>query len=149
MIAVDTNLLVYAHRADSPFHGLAEPCLRSLAQGRAPWAIAWPCLHEFYSVVTHPRIFKQPTPVTLACAQIDAWLASPSLQLLSETEQHWRVLGGLLGHVEIRGPMVHDARIAAICLNHGVHELWTADRDFSRFPQMRTRNPLVQVDTEC
>lgn len=145
MIAVDTKVLVYAHRSDSPFHVPAERCLRVLAQGRAPWAIAWPCLHEFYSVVTHPRIFKQPTSAERACEQIDAWLESASLQLLTETGEHWRALGELLKHGNIRRPMVHDARIAAICLGHGVHdELWTADRDFSQFPQLRIRNPLKQ-----
>ena len=145
MIAVDTKVLVYAHRSDSPFHVSAEQCLRVLAQARAPWAIAWPCLHEFYSVVTHPRIFKQPTPVERACEQIDAWLESPALQLLTETGEHWLALRELLKHADVRGPMVHDARIAAVCLSHGVHELWTADRDFNRFPPLRTRNPLEEM----
>lgn len=63
MIAVDTNILVYAHREDSLFHEQAYACLESLANGGAPWAIPWPCLHEFLAIVTHPRIYRPPTPL--------------------------------------------------------------------------------------
>jgi uncharacterized protein len=88
MIAVDTNVLVYAHREDSPFHERARDCVDSLANGRAAWAIPWPCLHEFLSIATHPRIYDPPTPLALALDQIDAWLEAPSLVLLAETDSH-------------------------------------------------------------
>jgi toxin-antitoxin system PIN domain toxin len=143
MIAVDTNLLVYAHREDSPFHDPAMACLESLANDLVPWAIPWPCLHEFYSIVTHPRIYAPPTPPHLALDQIDAWLESPSLVLLGESELHWQELRGLIAQGRIAGPQVHDARIAALCLQHGVKKLWSADRDFSRFPRLVCTNPLV------
>lgn len=143
MIAVDTNILVYAHRADSEWHGPAAECLRILAEGRQRWALPWPCLHELYGVVTHPRIYEPPTPPAAAIDQIDAWLESPSVVLLTETGEHWSILRGLLGSGKIAGPRVHDARVAALCLEHGVSELWTRDRDFSRFPRLKTRNPLV------
>ncbi|MBK6728981.1 MAG: PIN domain-containing protein [Xanthomonadales bacterium] len=74
---------------------------------------------------------------------MDAWLASPSLVLLAENEHHWSLLRGLIDRARVQGPMVHDARIAALCLSHGVRELWSADRDFSRFSGLRIRNPLV------
>jgi toxin-antitoxin system PIN domain toxin len=143
MIAVDTNLLVYAHREDSPFHARAFACLERLAASRAAWAIPWPCLHEFYAIVTHPRIYAPPTPLERALDQIDAWLESPSLALLSESGEHWPLLRGLIGSSRIAGTQVHDARIAALCLRHGVRELWSADRDFSRFPQLAVGNPLI------
>jgi predicted nucleic acid-binding protein len=85
VIAVDTNILVYAHRTDSEWHDRAAICLRELAEGRAPWAIPWPCIHEFLAIVTHPRIYDPPTPVAAALDQIDAWFESPSLVLLTET----------------------------------------------------------------
>jgi hypothetical protein len=85
MIAVDTNLLVYAHREDSVWHEKTYPKLAALAENQAPWAIPWPCLHEFLAIVTHPRIFSPPTPLGKALSQIEAWLESPSLVLLSET----------------------------------------------------------------
>lgn len=143
MIAVDTNILVYAHRRDAPFHAAAAARLRELAEGRAPWALPWPCLHEFYSVVTHPRIYGPPSSCAEALGQIEAWLESPSLVLLSEGPAYWAALAALLAEGKITGPAVHDARIAALWLASGVRQLWSADRDFSRFPDLRTSNPLL------
>jgi predicted nucleic acid-binding protein len=96
-------------------------------------------------VVTHPRIHRVPTPLPVALDQIDAWLESPTLSLLIESDAHWPELRRMLLAGDITGPLVHDARIAAICLQHGVRELWTADRDFGRFPQLKTVNPLVPL----
>jgi toxin-antitoxin system PIN domain toxin len=143
MIAVDTNILVYAHREESPFHGRAVACITELAEGNPPWAIPWPCIHEFFSIITHPRIYDPPTPIDHAVDQIDAWLESPTLVLLSESMDHWSMLRSLVSSAQISGPMVHDARIAAICMRSGVTELLSADRDFGRFPGFKTRNPLV------
>lgn len=145
MIAVDTNVLVYAHREDSPFHEHARDCLDSLANGRAAWAIPWPCLHEFLSIVTHPRVYDPATPLALALDQIDAWLEAPSLVLLAETESHWPELRTLVESARVAGPQIHDARIAALCRQHGVRELWSADRDFGRFPGLRVSNPPVSA----
>lgn len=143
MIAVDTNILVYAHRRDSPFHDAARARLTELAEGRAAWALPWPCLHEFIGIVTHPRIYKVPTPPARAIGQVEAWLQSPIVALLAESGEHWPALKRLLQASRAVGPQVHDARIAALCLDHGVRELWTADRDFGRFAPLRAVNPLV------
>lgn len=143
MIAVDTNLLVFAHRRDSPFHAGAAALIAQLAEGNAAWAVPWPCVHEFHAIVTHPRIYAPPSTPEQSMAQIEAWLASPTLQLLSENELHWPELRKLLIKAKVQGPLVHDARIAALCLSHGVSELWSSDRDFSRFPGLRIRNPLI------
>lgn len=142
MIAVDTNILVYAHRRDSTFHARADACVRTLAEGAGAWAIPWPCVHEFLAIVTSPRVFRTPTPWAAARAQVDAWLASPSLRLLAEQEGYWAVLGDLIRASQVLGPKIHDARIAALALHHGVSELYTADRDFSRFSSLVVRNPL-------
>ena len=143
MIAVDTNLLVYAHRADSDWHDRAEAAVRGLAEGAEPWAIPWPCLHEFIAIATHPRIYQPPSPFEVAARQVEAWLASPSLVLLTETTAHWPALRSVLGAGRVVGPKVHDARIAALCIQHGVRELWSADRDFSGMVGLVTRNPLL------
>jgi len=143
MIGVDTNLLVHAHREDSSWHDAAYACIKGLAEGRAPWAVPWPCLHEFLAIVTHPRIFAPPTPLAAALNQVEAWLEAPSLVLLSEVEDYWAELRITLKAGRVTGGQVHDARIAALCRVHGVRELWTADRDFSRFPDLPVRNPLV------
>ena len=144
MIAVDTNVLVYAHREDSPWHEAASVRMVDLAEGRAPWAIPWPCLHEFLAIVTHPRIYAPPTPLDAALDQVEAWMESPSLVLLSETEGYWMELRAAVQSGRVAGAQVHDARIAAICGTHGIRELWTADRDFSRFPGLNVRNPLIR-----
>jgi toxin-antitoxin system PIN domain toxin len=143
VIAVDTNLLVYAHRHDSPWHSAASDLIASLAEGKTSWAVAWPSIHEFLAVVSHPRIFTPPTPLARALDQVDAWLESPSIHLLSEHSGYWNSFKPLVTAAKIAGPQVHDARIAALCLQHGVTELWTADRDFSRFSSLRVRNPLL------
>lgn len=143
MIAVDTNILVYAHRRDSQWHGPAAECLRELAEGPASWALPWPCLHEFLAIVTHERIFSPPTLMPRALAQVAAWLESPTLVVLAETAGYWEVLARVLERAKLSGPRVHDARIAALCIHHGVRELFSADRDFTRFGEMKTRNPLA------
>lgn len=143
MIAVDTNLLVHAHRTESEFHKAARDALRALAEGTIPWSIPWPCAHEFLAIVTHPRIFDPPTPAARAIAQLRAWMSSGVVQMLGELPDHLETLAELLEASKVTGARIHDARIAALCSAHGVTELWTADRDFSRFPKVKTRNPLV------
>jgi len=117
--------------------------VRECAQAGRPWALPWPCLHEFLAIVTHPNIFKPPAPLDAALDQTAAWLESPNVVLLSEGAGHWQELRASLEQGRVAGPKVHDATVAALCLAHGVRELWTADRDFSRFPSLRAVNPLV------
>lgn len=143
MIAVDTNILVYAHREDSEWHEAAYARIAGLAEGRSSWALPWPCVHEFIAIATHPRIFSPPTPLLSAIDQVSAWLESPTIALLAESELHWDAIRSLLEVGKVVGPQVHDARVAALCLQHGVRELWSADRDFGRFPGLTVTNPLV------
>jgi hypothetical protein len=133
---------VYAHRKDSEWNDVAYAKLAGLAGGTATWAIPWPCVHEFYSIVTHPRIFDPPSSIEQALDQVAAWMESPSLVLISEEGDYWPGLKELLSKAKLRGPAVHDARIAALCRLHGVRELWTADRDFSRM-ELAVSNPLL------
>ena len=142
MIAVDTNILVYAHPSDSPPSAAAAAVLAQLVGTPGPWAVAWTCVHEFLAVVTPARVFPVPTPLPRALEQVVAWRDSGAV-LLAEAAGHWDRLAGLLVASEVTGPKIHDARIAALCLDHGIDELWSSDRDFSRFPALRVRNPLV------
>lgn len=143
MIAVDTNVLVYAHRAESAFHAQAHECLTLLAEGSQPWGIPVGCVHEFLSVVTNSKIFNPVSSYEQALTQIDAWLASPQAYLLHSGSQHWRILSDLTRKAKLQGGQFHDARIAAVCLENGVSVLWSADRDFGRFKALKTMNPLV------
>ena len=143
MIAIDTNLLIYAHREDSPWHEKAFEILKSLAEGSTRWAIPWTCVHEFLAIVTHPRIYRPPTPLLVALQAIQAWKASSMLNFIGESEDHFERLVSIASTAKVEGAFVHDARVATICLCHGVKELWSADRDFSRFPKLKVINPLI------
>lgn len=140
MIAVDTNVLVYAHRTEAPHHERALRAVESLAG--SSWAVPWACVHEFVAVVTNARIFTTPTPIEEAVGALEVIKDAGAL-FLAESGDHLQRVGDLLVAGGVAGPKVHDARIAAVCLGHGVKELWTADRDFGYFPALRTRNPLV------
>ena len=144
MIAVDTNVLVYAHRREPREHVAAAQVIAELATGTRPWSIPWPCVYEFFSVATNVRIWKHAasTPAQ-AWAQLEAWFGSPALLLLHETENFAPRLAELARRPRVRGPLIHDARVAAICLAHGVEELLSSDRDFSLFPELPVRNPFA------
>jgi uncharacterized protein len=144
VIAIDTNLLVYAHREDSSWHRPAVRVLRELAEAPRSWALPWPCLHEFLAIVTHPKIYAPPSTMAQAMTQVEAWLAAPGAVLLGEGSGHWATLRTLLEGAKLLGPRVHDARVAALCLQHGVTELWSLDRDFGRIPALKVRNPLAR-----
>lgn len=145
MIAVDSNLLIYAHKEGSPFHTAAAELVDSLRHAPGPWAIPWPCIHEFIGIVTHPGIYKPASTLSEALGFLDSLFAGPQLQLLSESSGYFDRLRVITTAARLKGPRIHDARIAALCLHHGVRELWTSDRDFSAFPQLTARNPLVHA----
>ena len=144
MVALDTNILVYAHRRDVPEHARAADTVRRLAEGRAPWAIPWPCLYEFHSVVTNTRIWRdEASTPEQAWAQVEAWCGSPSIRLLHEVGGFVELFRRFATRPRVRGGVVHDARIAALCLAHGVEALLSRDRDFQLFPELTVRNPLA------
>ncbi len=144
MIAVDANILVYAHRREVVEHGAALALLRNLAASPHPWAIPWPCIYEFYSVVTNRKIWKDRASTSEeAWSQLDAWFAAPTLRMIGEPDGFTVMLKNFLANRRVRGPIVHDARVAAICVAHGVEKLLTRDRDFSLFPDLRTENPFA------
>jgi toxin-antitoxin system PIN domain toxin len=144
MIAVDANILVYAHRPDyAEQHEGALFALTSLIASRRPWAIPWPCVHEFVGNVTNARIYKTPTRMAVALEAVSIWLCSDQVQVLHENAGHFMTLSELCLDADVAGSQIHDARIAAICIDHGVSQLWTADRDFQRYrSRLPIRNPL-------
>ena len=144
MIALDTNILVYAHRADSIHHTAAQELVSSLAEGDEPWGLPWPCVYEFLRVVTHPRIFDPPTALGAALDDLVSLLDSSSIRMLGEGPNHFMHLARMADAGDARGNLIHDAHIAALALENGVSELWTADRDFARFTGLRIRNPFTE-----
>ncbi len=142
MIAVDTNVLVYAAIASSERHSRASAILLKLAEGAEGWAIPWPCLYEFLRVVTHPRVYSPPMPLKKARAAVAEIVRSPSLVLLSETDRHAAMLATVLSETDVVGNLMHDAHIAALCREYGVAEIITGDRDFLRFRGFKVTNPF-------
>lgn len=143
MIAIDTNILIYAHRTDSSNHEAASRALAELWNSDQPWAIAWPCLHEFLAVVTGPAYGTKVTPLPIALGNIESWASHARCRIIGETAAHLQTLANLTLPAGTRGGAIHDARIAAICIGNGVTELWSADRDFRMFPDLHTHNPLI------
>ena len=142
MIAVDTNILVYSHREEDAQHDAARSALESVWSTRHSWGLPWPCVHEFLAVVTNPKVYPVPTPMAVAIDAVHSFI-EVGARLLGESTAHLEILDGLVMTGRVTGAKVHDARVAAICIGQGISELWTADRDFSRFPELKTRNPLV------
>ena len=139
MIAIDTNVLVYAHVDTFAKHAVARDELTRLAEGATAWAIPSPCLGEFVRVVTHPRILEKPYSVEEAVEALDAVLASPSLAVLHPGEQYWSYFADAAREADARGNLAFDAVIVATCRESGATSLLTEDRDFARFQGFSTR----------
>ena len=142
MIAVDTNILVYSVREESPYYHQALKLVTSLAESTDPWAIPWPCAYEFLRVLTHPKIFVPPNTVEDALGRLERFRSSPSLVMLGDGPAHLRHMTKVIRESGATGNLVHDAHIAALCMEHGVSELYTMDRDFSRFSGLKIKHPF-------
>ncbi|MBK8232813.1 MAG: PIN domain-containing protein [Candidatus Eisenbacteria bacterium] len=140
MIAVDTNILVYADRSSTPHHARAVAMLRTLAEGTTPWAIPIFCLGEFLRVVTHPRVFSPPTPPEEALRALENLFRSPSLRLLYPGPGYWAIFQQYVRDGHATGNLVFDAQIAAVCVERGADTLLTEDRDFLRFRGIQIRS---------
>ncbi len=143
MLAVDTNVLLYAANADSEFH---EPCLSRLEGWRrdpSPTFLTWNVCYEFLKNATHPKVFRGPWRVELAMGFIEALLASPGFTLLTATQRHAAVLAQTLAELpELRGGVLHDLHTAVLMREHGISRICTNDRDFQRFPFLTVVDPL-------
>lgn len=133
MIAVDTNVLVHAHRGEMPLHTVALERLRSLAEGGTPWALPAFCIGEFVRVVTHPRVFTPPTELATALTFLERLLDSPSVRLLLPGPTFPTIFAEACRAGSVAGNLAFDAQLVAVCREHGVTEILTEDRDFARF----------------
>jgi uncharacterized protein len=142
VIALDTNILVYAHREGTPYHKEAYDLLRRLSEGKTPYALFWPSLYEFLRVVTHHRVFDPPSTAIEAAEALSTFLKPPTVRVLSETSAHEAIIRDVIRESRITGNLMHDAHLVALALEHGVHEILTLDGDFRRFSQISSRNPF-------
>lgn len=143
MIGIDTSILVYAMMQEAAFHKQALTAVYDLAISGQSWAIPWPCIYEFIAVTTHKKIYSQPARLEQAFDALKEWKKSFGLQLIGERENSFESLNNLTLAAKLNGTMIHDAKIANICIDNGVSKLWTVDRDFSRFVRLKTENPLL------
>lgn len=142
MILVDANLLIYAYHPRSEHYAASRAWLEDVLAGPEPVRFAWVTLWAFLRISTNPRIFERPMTTAEAEAAVSAWLAQPAAGILEPGERHWEILRRLLGEGQATGPLVTDAAIAAIAIEHG-SVLCTTDRDFARFPALKWKNPLA------
>lgn len=143
MIGIDTNILVYAHRSDMSFHSKADQFLSDLINDSTSIAIPYPCLSEFLSIVTNPKIFKIPSPREIALQELENFLTLPNVYCIGELTGYFSLYKEISIKAKISGGEFHDARIAAICIQHEIKVFYSADRDFNRFPKLKIKNPLI------
>lgn len=141
MILVDVNLLVYAHREDAARHEEYRRWLEEVLAGPAAFGMTDLVLSGFLRIVTHPRVFADPTPLAEAAAFAEAVRSSVHRVPLAPGPRHWRIFRDLIDAAAARGNLIPDAWLAALAIECGA-ELVTTDRDFSRFRGLRTRHPL-------
>ena len=141
MILVDANLLLYAYHPRAAQHHASREWLESVLSGQEFVRFAWLTIWAFLRIATHPRVFEQPLSTSEAEAIVSSWLAQPVAGILDPGERHWEILSRLMAQGQTTGPLVMDAVIAAIALEHGA-TLYTTDQDFSRFNGLKLANPL-------
>jgi toxin-antitoxin system PIN domain toxin len=142
MILVDVNVLLYAYDARAESHAEARQWLERAFAEQQPLRLAWVTILAFLRIGTHPRAQGNPFSMSEAVANVNEWLAYPSVAILNPGERHWSILTKLMSDAQVRGPLVTDAHLAALAIEHGA-QLCTADRDFARFPGLRLINPLA------
>jgi toxin-antitoxin system PIN domain toxin len=137
----DINVLIYAHREESPEHAAYANFIRGLAEGPSAFALSEAMLGGFVRIVTNPKIFRQPTPTKTAFAFCDALRNRPQAVVLRPGERNWRIFSELCRDIPASGKLVADAWHAALAIEHGCEWIST-DGDFARFPNLNWSHPL-------
>ena len=139
MIAVDTNVLIYAHRGETGFHQRAVSQLQALAVGAERWALPVFCIAEFIRVVTHRRVFSPPSTMMQATAFIEGIVAAPTCEVVRPGAEFLDRLLAAARDNDARGNLMFDAQIVALCREHGIDAVLANDRDFERFGGLQVR----------
>lgn len=142
MILVDVNIPLYAQDRSSPWHPAARTWFEAVLSGHEEVRFAMHTLLGFLRLSTNLSIFERALTVDRAIQIVNEWLALPNVGIATPTDRHWQILGELASAGQARGPMLMDAHLAALAIEHGA-TLATTDRGFARFPDLRFRNPLV------
>ena len=145
MILVDANLLLYAEDSRSPHHNHARSWWDGHLSGTDPVGLCWLVINAFIRIGTNPRVFEHPLSLDQAISRVESWINQPCTRLIHPTERHWVVFQEMLTAGQASANLVPDAHLAALALEHGC-ELYSSDSDFSRFPRLKWRNPLGQIN---
>ena len=143
MLGLDTNVLVYAHRAELPEFEVARRLMSDLLSGKEKVGFTHTVLHEFIATVTSAGKFSRPSTMPEALAQINYWLAAPNASVINATLDHFETLSELTQSGDFNGQKIYDAQIAAVCIGNKVSEFLTNDAGFEKFTPLRIRNPFT------
>jgi toxin-antitoxin system PIN domain toxin len=141
MKLLDANVLLYAYNSDSPHHQSCRAWLEESFNGQEPLALPWQTLLAFIRIVTNPRASSRPLSGEQACNIVAQWLAHPNVTIPSAAERFWPVLRDLVIEAQVSGPLLTDAALAAMAMEHGA-TLCSTDRDFRRFRGLKLIDPL-------
>ncbi len=144
MVVVDTNVLIYAADASSPFHSACHRWLETRRTGVGAWFMTWSIVYEFLRVSTHPRVMRRPWSAAEAWQFVSALTASPGLSILVATDRHGEVAAQVIEEIpHLAGNLFHDVHTAVLMREHGVRQICTRDADFHRFPFLEVVDPLI------
>jgi uncharacterized protein len=141
VILVDANLLIYAYDSVAAEHARARSWLEAKLSSRETIGLSWIAILAFLRIATSRRYESDPMNTEEAASVVTSWMALRNVVLVSPTEQHWTILSDLLQRSQTRGPLIMDAHLAALAVEHGA-TLCTNDRDFLRFPGLKVEFPL-------
>lgn len=142
MILVDANVLLYAYYPGADAHVRCRAWLEKAFSSDEPVCLAWVTVLAFLRISTNPRVFEQPLLSSEALAIVASWLERPSVTVLEAGETCWEVFREIVEEGQVSGPLVMDAFLAALAQDNGA-TLATTDRDFARFPKLKTTNPAA------
>ena len=143
MILIDANLLLYAYDRSSPHHQPSRAWVETVLSGSTPVVLPWQSILAFMRITTNPRAMESPLSRTHALGIVNEWLERPQVTILDPGERHWEILRGLIESSQANGPLMMDAHLAALAIEHGA-TLCSTDRDFARFPDLDWRNPVTE-----
>ena len=141
LILIDANLLLFAYNPRASEHEPSRTWLENTLSGPDLVRLAWLTIWAFLRVATNPRVFERPLTASEAAGAVSSWLDQPGVAILEPGERHWHLVSDLLRRGQGGGPLVMDAALAAMAIEHGA-TLYTTDRDFARFPGLDWVNPL-------